>query len=457
MVLAKKLLCKGQRNWPYVVAPVVIVSLLCVCYLDSVMAPTGLVGGILPFGLGIVPRTAEAGSLPLEPPPLPPVIVDQLQLESAVTEDGSLVQKLDDGQKAVYSIHPGLQKKARSILDEAELLSGSLVLVDSRTGEILAMADTGTPLTDDGLDRPEDVMLPASLAAEAPAASVFKVVTSSALIEMAEISPDQEVCFWGGSQKLKLANLEDDPALDNECATLSFALGMSLNSVFAKLADRHLDPEKLASEASAFGFGEPLPLDYPQSAEISTMDIPVDRLEFARTAAGFWHVHMTPLHAAFIAQSIAQDGAMLRPILVSRVQDAAGQTVWESSPHWLRKTVSKQTASVVAKMMINTTTKGTARKYFKDGKGKAYLPGIKVAGKTGTLTRQEPYRAYTWFVGFAPADDPVVAVAALAVNTPKWKVKATAMARDLLVHYFKKLEQLEEKSTSDDAGAQPDA
>jgi cell division protein FtsI/penicillin-binding protein 2 len=166
--------------------------------------------------------------------------------------------------------------------------------------------------------------------------------------------------------------------------------------------------------------------------------IPEDRLEFARTAAGFWHVHMSALHGAFLAQSIAQEGAMLHPLLVSRVRGADGTVEWSAQPRWLRRTASRETARAVTSMMVNTTTKGTARKYFKDPKGIPYLPGIVVAGKTGTLTRHKPYRGYTWFVGFAPADDPRVAVAALAVNPPKWKVKATAMARDILRSYFKR-------------------
>jgi len=75
---------------------------------------------------------------------------------------------------------------------------------------------------------------------------------------------------------------------------------------------------------------------------------------------------------------------------------------------------------------------------FHDAKGDAYLPGIAVAGKTGTLSDNEANRHYTWFVGFAPADQPEIAVAALVVNNPTWHIKAPLLARNMLRAYFAK-------------------
>lgn len=435
-----RILLDARRRWPYVAVPTLILGLLAICYVDSVLAPMDLLGSLLPRSVWLVPRNAEAGTSPQQDPDLlPQEVVELLDLEKAGDVDGHLVQDLDSKQQVVYTIETQLQQDAESILDKADLLAGALVLVDSRTGRILVMADTGTALTPEGEEHEGDGGAPPmSMAVEAPAASVFKVVTSSALVETAGVSPSDKTCYWGGGQKLKLANLVDDPDRDKACASLSWALGKSINSVFAKLADRHLDSQSLTQMGHSFGFDEQLPLDYPIAPAPSPMEIPEDRLEFARTAAGFWHVHMSALHGAFIAQSIAQQGAMLHPILVDEVRDADGQKWWTGKPRWLRRTVQKETARKVTSMMVNTTTKGTARKYFKDPKGNPYLPGITVAGKTGTLTRQKPFRAYTWFVGFAPADDPEVAVATLAVNKPKWKVKAAAMARDILRAYFKK-------------------
>ena len=78
----------------------------------------------------------------------------------------------------------------------------------------------------------------------------------------------------------------------------------------------------------------------------------------------------------------------------------------------------------------------STRKSFRDKRGRAYIPGVKIAGKTGTLTRHDEKRLYTWFVGFAPAADPQVAIAALVVNKPLWHIKAPYLARKVLQAHF---------------------
>ena len=86
--------------------------------------------------------------------------------------------------------------------------------------------------------------------------------------------------------------------------------------------------------------------------------------------------------------------------------------------------------------MKTTVKRGTARKSFKDGRGVPYVPGVEVTGKTGTLNGSKPYRAYTWFVGAAPADKPEVVVAALIINSPKWRIKASQAAAMVFQKYF---------------------
>ena len=87
-------------------------------------------------------------------------------------------------------------------------------------------------------------------------------------------------------------------------------------------------------------------------------------------------------------------------------------------------------------MMVQTVAAGSAFKSFHDQSGESYLPGVQVAGKTGTLTEHAQDRHYTWFVGFAPAEQPEVSVSVLVVNTPIWQVKAADLARDVLRAYF---------------------
>ena len=259
-------------------------------------------------------------------------------------------------------------------------------------------------------------------------------MTAAALVD-AGVGRNRRVCYAGGARRLVQANLEDRDQ-DRQCATFGEAMGRSINAVFAKLADRHLDQATLARYAEAFGFGHALPFDVPTRA--SPMEIPGERLERARTAAGFWHVHMSPLHAALIAATIAGDGRMPRAALVDRVEDASGQVLARHEPEVFRAVIPRRTARTLTTMMENTVRRGTARRAFYDQAGRAFLPGVSVAGKTGSLSSERPYRGYSWFIGFAPAEAPTIAVATLVVNTPEWRIKASYLAREALRHYLRR-------------------
>jgi penicillin-binding protein A len=100
--------------------------------------------------------------------------------------------------------------------------------------------------------------------------------------------------------------------------------------------------------------------------------------------------------------------------------------------------IRPEVAAALAHMMKTTVTEGTARKVFRRDRlaRRSPLREVSVAGKTGSLSEREPFRDYSWFVGFAPADDPQVAVAVVAVNERVWRVKAPSLAHEALGAYF---------------------
>jgi cell division protein FtsI/penicillin-binding protein 2 len=262
---------------------------------------------------------------------------------------------------------------------------------------------------------------------------VFKLVTGAALLEHG-VAPDTTTCYHGGLSALTLSEVTDNKKLDTACVSFATALGFSVNAVFGKLALRHLDPELLQRYAGAFGFGESLPFDL--TTEASAIHMPPGNLEFARSAAGFWHMRMSPLHAAMIASTIANQGKMMRPQIVERVLSAQGKVLLRSEPVMYRSVIERKTAERLARMMRVTVSQGTAKKFFFDEKGNPFLPGVEVAAKTGTLSKERPYRGYSWWIGFAPANAPKIAVAALVVNSPKWRIKAGYVGREALRHYL---------------------
>ena len=327
------------------------------------------------------------------------------------------------GRRIEFTVLPQLQERMQRLFAEYQVPHAAVVALDPSTGRVLAYASH----SEDGAHR--DLARDVS----APAASVFKLITSSALFD-AGVGPNTHVCYGGGSSRIMPIDLQDQPRRDRSCTTLEEALGKSTNAVFAKLADRNLKPATLLRYARAFGFGHDLPFGFAPPA--SPAEIPSNRLEFARTAAGFWHVFMSPLHAALIAATFANDGAMPEPWIVERVVTATGETRELSRAGVSRRVLEPATARGVAHMMLRTVRDGTSRAAFQDGRGRPQLPGIAVAGKTGSLSTYDPYHAYSWWVGFAPADHPRIALAALIVNSPKWRIKSSFIARELLREYL---------------------
>ena len=341
-------------------------------------------------------------------------------------QDRRVLSPLDGTRSAELTLDPELQRTVLGVMRRNQIPETGAVLMDVKTGELLVYASR----VNEG--EPFDV----NVRAEAPAASVFKLVTGAALIE-AGLTSQTEQCYRGGRNSIGLRELSADPKLDRSCANLAMAMGKSINVIFARLAQRHLTPERLTAMAASLGFGTALPFDVP--TEAASVDIPSDPLEFARSAAGFWHTTLSPLAGASLAQTIANDGVTLQPRLVRAVL-VDGEPEWrvEREPRVLRRALSPSTAHELGKMMQHTVSSGSGFRAFHDARGQAYLPRITVAGKTGTLTRKEGERYYTWFVGYAPADNPEVAVATLVVNTPIWRIKAAELARDVLRAYFAK-------------------
>lgn len=337
--------------------------------------------------------------------------------------DGHLVQALPDGRNAVFTFDPTAQARIRDLLVRQQVPFGAVVALDPRTGEIRALVEVANENpTLRGLARK----------AIAPAASVFKIITTAALIEEAQLEPTLSVCYHGGLHGIGAGHLRDDPLRDDRCESMAEALARSSNAVYAKLADRALDALALRRTAESFGFERAVPFLWP--VEVSPARIPTERLERARAAAGFWHTRLSPLHAALVAAAIANDGVIMRPTVLRAVVDADGRPTLElpQPAPWIRA-VRPETAHAIAEMMEGTVTFGTASRTFAEDKRPAPLAGMRIAGKTGSLssTGAEPFH-FSWFVGFAPADDPQIAIAVLMVNRPAWRIKAPTVALQAL-------------------------
>ncbi len=351
-----------------------------------------------------------------------------LDLRRIAFDDGAPTAPAEAGT-ARLTLDGDLQRAAAKLMALRHFPEAAVVLLVMASGRVLVYASH----VEKGPAR--------DLCAEAgaPSASVFKIVTAAALVEDAHLGPDTKQCYLGGEQRITAADLVEDPSRDKWCVTLAGALGRSVNAVFARLASERLAPRQLDAMARRFGYGAAPSFDVP--VQPSALHMPDDPLEFARTAAGFWNTTLSPLQAAEISAIVARRGEIVRPRVVDAIVGPSGSVVWSSpAPAPPTRAIAPETADKVASMMEQTVREGTSFRAFHDGRGASFLPGITVAGKTGTLSEPKADRFYTWFTGFAPmkAVDGAeqVAVAVLVVNGPVWREKANVLARDVLRAYF---------------------
>ncbi|ACY14906.1 penicillin-binding transpeptidase domain-containing protein [Haliangium ochraceum] len=350
-----------------------------------------------------------------------------LELADAKLEEGRYVVHLGKRKHAVLTIDPEVQKAAEDALSRAKVSQGAIVVMGV-DGRILALAghrhgSEGSPRLGRHLDLATSIW--------APAASVFKIVTSAALVK-AGVRPSSKVCYHGGFRSVESSNLSDDKARDTQCGDLTVGVAKSQNAIMAKLAHRHLRAGTLRAMARAFGFG--VSPEFALPAEIGRVDIPASGLDFARVAAGFWHTELSPLGGALVANTVASGGLSVTPYIVDMVVE--GQRITPVKPEKSQRVLPESVARDVARMMEATVEGGTATKGFQDLKKRPFLPQTSVAGKTGTLMRNSPYLEYSWFVGFAPSDAPQVSISVLLGNPPRWHLKAHTAARMVLQALF---------------------
>lgn len=381
-----------------------------------------------------------APSLPGESLVLPaPPSQAKLTLDGMQLVGGRYVAELENNVRAELTLDPRLQQAASDLLAQQNAPLGAMVVISVNDGRVLALAGR----SDDETERMRSDL---ALKPWAPAASVFKVVTAAALVSQG-VTPDERVCYHGGVHAIDASNLTYHPRLDRSCASFAFGLAKSQNAIVARLVHDYLTPASLEQMAKNLGFGSSLPFDLP--LEPSSVNVPREPLAFAQTAAGFWQSLLSPLHGAYLAAIIAREGTAPTLRIVERL--VANGTAFVPPVERSKRILTAATARTVGAMMVGTTSYGTARLGFHDRRGRAYLPGITVAGKTGTLNGWESsdlnpsqkaqdgdqrFVSYSWFVGFAPADHPQIAFAVLLANSQSSKPRAHALARQLLAGYF---------------------
>lgn len=336
-----------------------------------------------------------------------PLLISSLSLEG-----GQARARAESGETRTLGLDEELQRAAVRALEDARALSGAVVLVDVSSGQVLAVAEVGVKAPGDLLLKPN-----------APAASLFKIVTTTALYERGHVGPKDRVCTRGGLRNIDATHLEVARGPGAVCAPFQEALAVSRNAAYAQLSTEKLKRTDLLEVAEAFGFNSSLPLDLV--GEVGLLEVPFNDLDFARTAAGFENSSLSVFGATGLALTIASGGAP--------------QPMHLSAQHVTTKPeriIDERTASRIRRSMELAVQSGTAHDAFVNERGQNYLGYIQVAGKTGTLKPNRTSPTSSWFIGFAPSQKPTVAVGLLLKISDHWHKKAATTARDLLRYYF---------------------
>ena len=334
------------------------------------------------------------------------------------------------GATVVTTIDPVVQLAAAKALGD---LPGGVVAMDPRTGEVKAIV--ANPTYDPNrlsspdrtkvlrawkqlTDAPDHPLVSRAIDDVFPPGSTFKLVTAAAALQNG-YGPDSQ---WDNPRVLDLP--QTSATLENfggeHCLggapkiTLAQALQVSCNVVFGEIG-LELGADKLAAQARAFGFAPDatsgdIPFDIPfQEGVFPDPSYFSDRLPaVALSAIGQDNVAANPLQMALVASAVANGGVEMRPRLVSEIRDPSGRILERYQPEVWGRPLSAASAAELTQMMVNVVRAGTGTA--------AQIPGVDVAGKTGTAQHGKGLAPHAWFVSFAPSQDPQIVVAVLVLD-----------------------------------------
>lgn len=332
-----------------------------------------------------------------------------------VVEGGAAKSPAGDRFKVEYSLDEGLTQDVFDILRQGRVERGVAIVIDPKTGRLLAYAAT------DGSVLPVDRAY--------PAASIIKVITAAAMLER---RPDPEAwdCLYEGNKYRLSPSRLDRPKAGNH-STLEEALATSNNQCFSQWAIHGLGEPRLRRMIESFGWAARPAIGHAAGQ----VDPAANRYDLGQLGSGLDGVRVTPLHVASLA-SVLADGRLVEPRWIDRVVDAENHVVALPGTTVPRRVVSPQTADRLRELMVATTKRGTARRAFQTRRGVPLLGPIDVAGKTGNLNGTNPSGRYEWFFGVAPAEDPKVGVVVLQVHDHLWWARSSELAANILRSVF---------------------
>ena len=356
-----------------------------------------------------------------------------------------------DPKDLTLSLSYDLQRAAVRALGKHK---GAVVMLDPRNGEVLALASTPTysasALTDPAqadatfkalqADKDQPLLPRATLGRYVPG-SVFKIVTAIAGLGSGSITPQTTYKEQPAAERNGLVvngfRIRDGhhPFTGNKALDLVDATEVSCNIWYA-LTGLKTGGANLVDYAGRLGFGAPIPFDLPTAISQVTNgsgDAPggfVDDVELANAAYGQAETFVTPFQMALVAGTVANGGELMRPRLVTAITGKRGSQA--VGPESLRHVIDPSEAGAIRDAMV-AAVEGEFGRQFTTG---AKVPGVTTAGKSGTAELGGSGEPHSWFIGFAPAEAPRVAIAVLVEQAGRGAEVAAPIAGDLMAYWL---------------------
>ncbi len=329
------------------------------------------------------------------------------QTERPSTEGATIVLALDEAIQ-----HIAERELERSI-EETQAASGMVIVVEPLSGEVLAMAARPVFNPNRYSSYPSSRWRNRAVSDVFEPGSIFKIVTAAAALQEKVVSPDELLDCGHGRIEIAGTVINDHAVFDQ----LSFrqAVEKSSDVGMIRVAQR-LGRANFARYVHAFGFGAPTGVELPgESAGLLRPQERWSALSLPSMSFG-QEIGVTGLQVTMAAAAVANGGYLMKPIVVRRVEDAAGAVIQETKPVVVRRVLEPETVDLLTDLLRGVVSSGTGRH--------AAIPGYVVAGKTGTAQKSDASGRYSItdhvasFVGFAPAAHPAIVVLA-SLDSPR--------------------------------------
>jgi penicillin-binding protein A len=362
--------------------------------------------------------------------------LDKLELQALLTSGKFMNRKEDRFYVTAKnrrlcidtSLDIDLQNFLYGKMDTAYARKIAIVVLAPDSGRVISMVgfDKSNPGANTCLDN------------HIPAASVFKIVTAAAALDIFDYSPDTVFLYNGGKYTLYKRQLKEKKNRFTNRITFNQSFAQSVNPVFGKLGAHHLGKDNLEKFSRAFGFNRRFKFEIP--LEPSRFEATDDPYNWAELACGFNRsTTISPLHGALIAAAVANEGQLIEPTIVERVTDDQGQVVYTGTSKKIGRAISPDASAALGRMMRSTIRSGTCQKIFRGYRRDKVLSRLIIGGKSGSISNRGHDARYDWFVGFAEekAGTGKIALAVLVAHEKYIGQRAAFYARLAIKRYFR--------------------